>query len=163
MYYDDVTALSHTQKQREHSSMNDFITLLNQFFLNFHAPNSLYDMFHCSTQTVVGELTEVGQRLVVAVGGLGGKGNAALRTKGACCCIALSLHCTEPERCYMIFRWCTYYQVTVHLLVFMLPAPPITLRGFSHYHCTCQPPPPYPPYPRPLSNPLHCCTACVCS
>lgn len=40
---------------------------------------------YCSTQTIVGELTEVGQRLVVAVGGLGGKGNAALRTKGTCC------------------------------------------------------------------------------
>ena len=39
-------------------------------------------MFSYSTQTVVGELTEVGQRLVVATGGLGGKGNAALRTKG---------------------------------------------------------------------------------
>jgi GTPase involved in cell partitioning and DNA repair len=65
--------------------MNDSLALLEHllFICIFHAPNSLYDMNHCSTQTVVGELTEVGQRLVVAVGGLGGKGNAALRTKGA--------------------------------------------------------------------------------
>ena len=73
--------------------MNDFLILSEYFFFNFHTPNSLYVMFHCSTQTVVGELTEVGQRLVVAVGGLGGKGNAALRTKGECCCVAV-LHCT---------------------------------------------------------------------
>lgn len=77
--------------------MNDSHTLLEHFFFNFnfHAPYSLYDWFDCSTQTVVGELTEVGQRLVVAVGGLGGKGNAALRTKGACCHAAvLHWHCT---------------------------------------------------------------------
>jgi hypothetical protein len=35
-----------------------------------------------TTQIVVGELTEEGQTLTVALGGLGGKGNAALKMKG---------------------------------------------------------------------------------
>lgn len=35
-----------------------------------------------STGDLLGELTQVGESLVVAKGGLGGKGNAALRTKG---------------------------------------------------------------------------------
>jgi GTP-binding protein len=35
-----------------------------------------------ATGLVVGELTKDGQQLVVAIGGQGGKGNAALRTKG---------------------------------------------------------------------------------
>jgi hypothetical protein len=43
-----------------------------------------------STQVVIGELTEEGQRLVVAMGGLGGKGNAALRTKGVMLLSSLS-------------------------------------------------------------------------
>ena len=34
------------------------------------------------TGEVVGELTEASQQLLVAAGGLGGRGNAALRTKG---------------------------------------------------------------------------------
>lgn len=51
----------------------------------------------CSTQTIVGELTEVGQRLIVAVGGLGGKGNAALRTKGTCCNVTVLYLRRGPE------------------------------------------------------------------
>lgn len=51
----------------------------------------------CSTQAIVGELTEVGQRLVVAVGGLGGKGNAALRTKGTCCYVTVLMQMSRTQ------------------------------------------------------------------
>lgn len=44
-----------------------------------------------STGIVLGELTEVDQQLVVASGGIGGRGNAALRTKGE------KASCTNPE------------------------------------------------------------------
>ena len=44
-----------------------------------------------STGEVVGELTESSQQLLVAAGGLGGRGNAALRTKGE------KSSCTPPE------------------------------------------------------------------
>ena len=116
MNLNDMTALSHTQQQWQQASMNDSLPLLQHLFLFliFQLPNSLYDWFHCSTQTVVGELTEVGQRLVVAVGGLGGKGNAALRTKGAWYRVAvLHYHCAESvfERgcdIQMVCLWPSY-------------------------------------------------------
>ena len=110
-YHTHNTCTTHTQQQWQQASMNDSLTLLDHFFVIFHARNSLYDWFRCSTQTVVGELTEVGQRLVVAVGGLGGKGNAALRTKGAWyrvavlpCCTATALHCTA-------LRWVWVWEI----------------------------------------------------
>ena len=43
------------------------------------------------TGEVVGELTDASQQLLVAAGGLGGRGNAALRTKGE------KSTCTPPE------------------------------------------------------------------
>ena len=61
----------------------------------------------------------------------------------------------------MIFKWCTYDQVIAYLLVLLLSVASSFLHGFSHNRYACHPPPPPPP-PRPLSNPLHCRTACVC-